>query len=247
MSRPPAREANPAVPPSAKRGDRGRSAGSRPRGLAFQRAREPGQKEQRRADLLAAASALLAAGGPDAVTLSAIARDAGLAKSNVYRYFESREQILLEILVEDELAWIGELERALAPLAGSGDADAVAAAIARTIAARPATCALIAVVAAVLEHNLSEDTVLEHKRRVLDVSIRIRNALHAALPALPHGRAESLSRSLHALVAGLWPMANPAPTVAAAIARPELSPLRVEFEPDLRAALAAMLRGLCAP
>ena len=213
---------------------------------SFQRAREPGQKEQRRADLLAAAAALLAGGGPDAVTLSAIARDAGLAKSNVYRYFESREQILLEILIEDELAWLGELERALAPLAGSGDAAAVAAAVARTIAARPATCALIAVVAAVLEHNLSEATVLEHKRRVLDVSIRIRNALHAALPALPHDRTESLIRSLHALVAGLWPMANPAPPVAAALARPQLRPLRVMFESDLRGALAAMLRGLCA-
>jgi AcrR family transcriptional regulator len=213
---------------------------------SFQRAREPGQKEQRRGDLLAAAAALLAGGGLDAVTLSAIARDAGLAKSNVYRYFESREQILLEILIEDEIAWVGELERALAPLAGSGEVDEVAAAIARTVAARPATCALIAAVSAVLEHNLSEDTVLEFKRRVLDVSIRIRNALHAALPALSHDRTESLIRSLHALVAGLWPMANPAPTVAAALARADLRPLRTVFEPDLRGAIAAMLRGLCA-
>lgn len=213
---------------------------------SFQRAREPDQKEQRRADLVAAAASLLADGGLDAVTLSAIARDAGLAKSNVYRYFESREQILLEILIEEEIAWVAELERALAPLAGSGDVDAVAAAVARTIAARPATCALIAVVAAVLEHNLSKATALEFKRRVLDVSIRIRNALHAALPALPHDRTESLIRSLHALVAGLWPMANPAPTTAAALARAELRPLRTVFEPDLRGALVAMLRGLCA-
>ena len=213
----------------------------------FQRARRPAQKAQRRHDLLAAASALLAEGGLEAVTLSALARAAGLAKSNVYRYFGSREEILLEILVEDEAAWLAELERELAPLAGVGDLEAVATIVSRTIAARPVTCQLIAAVASVLEHNLSADAVLRFKTRVLELSIRIRNALHAALPQLPHAHTEALLRYLHALVAGLWPMANPAPLLAPLLEEPPFRPLACDFETDLRGALAAMLRGLIGP
>ena len=144
----------------------------------------------------------------------------------------------------DELAWVGELEQQLAPMAGSDDADAVAGTVARTIAARPVMCELIAVVANVLERNLSPATVLAFKERVLELSIRIRNALHAALPGLPHTRSEALLRYLHALVAGLWPMAHPAPAAADVVARPEFRAVCADFEPDLRGALSAMLHGL---
>jgi AcrR family transcriptional regulator len=212
----------------------------------FHRARQPAQKQQRREQLVAAAATLLRDGGVDAVTLSAIARAAAVAKSNVYRYFESREQILLEILLAEEQAWVGELERALAPLAGQDDPDAVAAALARTLAARPTACALIAVVANVLEHNLSVDSVRAFKSRVLEISIRIGNALHAALPGLPHDRTEALLRYLHALIAGLWPIAHPSAPAAEVMERPEFATLCSDFETDVRGALAAMLRGLLA-
>lgn len=213
---------------------------------AFQRAREPEQKELRRQELVRAASRLLADGGMTAVSLSAIAREAGLAKSNVYRYFESREEILLEILVADEVAWVGELERAFAPLAGRGDVDAVARRIASTIARRPITCELIAVVANVLEHNIGPEAVLAFKTRVLELSIRLGNALHAALPQLPHDQTPGFLRCLHALVAGLWPMAHPAPLMAEVLQRRELRTLACDFEGDLRGGVTAMLRGLVA-
>lgn len=213
-------------------------------GSPFQRARQPAQKQQRRADLLDAAAALLADGGLAAVSLSAIARTAGLAKSNVYRYFESREEILLELLIEDERAWVGDLERALAPLAGTGDVGRVAAALAATVVARPRTCQLIAVVANVLEHNLSEESVDRFKAQVLEISIRITNALHAALPDLPHDSTAGLLRYLHALIAGLWPMANPAPIAAKVLTNPDYQPFVCDFEADLAGAVAAMLRGL---
>ena len=217
-----------------------------PRGH-FQRARQPAEKAERRQQLIGAAAQLLAEGGPAAVSLSAVARAAGLAKSNVYRYFDSREHILLEILGDEEAAWVTDLERALAPLAGSDDAGAVARAAARTLAAHPVLCQLVAVVAGVLEHNLSQGAVLEFKRGVVALSLRIGNALHAALPGLPHADTEVLLRTVHALVAGLWPMAHPAPRAAAALRRRELAPMRCDFEPDLAAALTALLRGSLRP
>ena len=93
---------------------------------SFQRARQPAQKQQRREALLHAAATLLDEHGLEGVSLSAIARQAGLAKSNVYRYFDSREQILLELFAADEAVWVGQLELVLVPLTGSGDTEAVA-------------------------------------------------------------------------------------------------------------------------
>jgi TetR/AcrR family transcriptional regulator len=211
----------------------------------FQRARDPEQKAQRRQELLGAARALLAADGLAGVGLSAIARAAGLAKSNVYRYFGSREEILMALLADDAFAWLAAFEREVAPLAGSNDAAQVAAILARTIGAHALTCQLIAVVAGVLEHNTSEAAAAEFKAQMLDLSIRIRNAIHAALPAIPIDRVIAFVRYLHALIAGLWPMAHPAPIMAPLLRRPEYASLASDFETDLRGCLRPLLEGLC--
>lgn len=211
----------------------------------FQRARDPEQKAQRREELLGAARTLLTTEGLAGVGLSAIARAAGLAKSNVYRYFGSREEILMALLADDAFAWLAEFEREIAPLAGRNDATQVAAILARTISAHALTCQLIAVVAGVLEHNTSAAAAAEFKQQMLDLSIRIRNAIHAALPAIPIDRVIAFVRYLHALIAGLWPMAHPAPMMAPLLRRPEYASLASDFETDLRGCLRPLLDGLC--
>ena len=195
--------------------------------------------------MLGAARTLLTTEGLAGVGLSAIARAAGLAKSNVYRYFGSREEILMALLADDAFAWLAEFEREIAPLAGRSDAAQVAALLARTISAHALTCQLIAVVAGVLEHNTSAVAAAEFKQQMLDLSIRIRNAIHAALPAIPIDRVIAFVRYLHALIAGLWPMAHPAPMMAPLLRRPEYASLASDFETDLRGCLRPLLDGLC--
>src|SRR2546428_13885140 len=72
----------------------------------FQRARSEEQREARRQAILGAAAAMLAEMPVAEVTLNELSRRAGLAKSNVLRYFESREAVLLELL---DSAWQGWL------------------------------------------------------------------------------------------------------------------------------------------
>ncbi len=61
--------------------------------LTFQRARKPEEQQLRRAAILAAAAELFDAEGAQGAGLNAIAARAGFTKSNVYRYFESREEV----------------------------------------------------------------------------------------------------------------------------------------------------------
>ncbi len=210
----------------------------------FQRARAPEQVEQRRAALTDAAAALLDEGGLAAVTLSAIARRAGITKSNIYRYFEAREEILLQLLLADEAAWVAELERELAALGGRGDANSVARVVAATLVQHPTLCQLVTVVANVLEHNLSVEAIVGFKTRVLELSIRITNALHAALPALTPEQAPPLLRYVQALIAGLYPVAHPSAPAAEAMQQPQFETMCSDFETDLSGALELMLRAL---
>src|SRR5580693_1846669 len=75
----------------------------------FQRARSEEQREARRQGILGAAAAMLAEMPVAEVTLNELSRRTGLAKSNVLRYFESREAVLLELLDAAWRDWLARL------------------------------------------------------------------------------------------------------------------------------------------
>ena len=85
----------------------------------FQRARSEEQREARRQAILGAAAAMLAEMPVAEVTLNELSRRAGLAKSNVLRYFETREEVFLSELpadVRDQLRTFSGTARKSLPL-----------------------------------------------------------------------------------------------------------------------------------
>jgi AcrR family transcriptional regulator len=98
---------------------------------SFQRARRPEQKEQRRQDILAAASTLGARDGVRAVTLTDIAAEAGVHKSAVLRYFETREAVFLLLTAEAWQDWAAVVDEALRGSTSAGPEDAAPVTAAR--------------------------------------------------------------------------------------------------------------------
>jgi AcrR family transcriptional regulator len=213
---------------------------------AFQRARKPDERAHRQRAILDAAAALFDAGGLEGVTLNAVALRAGLAKSNIYRYFESLEAILLALLSADQAAAVVAVEERLARLPGKVDATAVARVFAQVAVASPRWCVLQTALSSVLEQNISEEGIASYKREVLRLGLRLSNAVRAALPALPARAIAPFLRYFHAIIAGLYPLAHPAPAAARALRAPELAPLRCDLATDMEAMLAAVLLSLCA-
>ena len=209
----------------------------------FKRARQPEQIEQRRRDILNAAATLMAEKGFDQVSLNAIARSAGVAKSNVYRYFESREEIFLTLLRQDWDDWLSLLEQGVVDLEGSDDIGRFSALVAGSIAASPRMCELVSVLASVLEQNLSEQALLTFKTESMALGVRIMRTVQRALPSLPSDNLMQLGHTLFALIAGLWPLGNPPPAVQKVMSRPELAPFQIDFESSLELALNLMLKG----
>ena len=97
----------------------------------FQRARRPEHKEERREAILAAARELAGERPVREISLGDIARRVGVAKSNLLRYFESREDVFLRLLLREWESWRAALTERLRP--GGATADSLAATIARTM------------------------------------------------------------------------------------------------------------------
>src|ERR1700678_4471280 len=115
--------------------------------VAFQRARSEEQREARRQAILDTAAAMLDQMPVSEVSLNELSRRVGLAKSNVLRYFESREAILLELLDQAGGQWLAELAGQLSvgidPVGDERDrGDQIAAVIADSLGPRRVLCDL---------------------------------------------------------------------------------------------------------
>ena len=135
----------------------------------FIRARKPEQKDERRTQLLASARERLR-GGVEVgdLSLSEIARSAGIAKSGIYRYFETREALLLSLLWDEWEQWYAELvDGYRSRCRGQRAVDALVTHLARSLARRPLLCALTAALPAAVERNLSEESAIAFKLQAL--------------------------------------------------------------------------------
>lgn len=210
---------------------------------SFQRARKPAERELRREAILAAAAALFDAEGAQGAGLNAIAARAGFTKSNVYRYFESREEVLLELLLAEFEALVPAFEAA-AERCAPNDAAALARAVADSFVAQPRLGHLVGILATVLEQNVSEDTIIAVKRALSASVQRLAAALHGRLPGTTLEDCAWVASIIGTIVAGMWPGAHPSPAAARVLAREEFARFKPSLERDLERAALALLQSI---
>jgi len=123
----------------------------------FQRARSPEQREARRQAILEVAGQLLTEMPVSDVSLRELARRVGLSKTNVVRYFETREAVFFALLNRTIADWLDDLDLPTVPPAG------VVGALARSLAGRPLICDLWSALGTELERNISAEAVRDFK------------------------------------------------------------------------------------
>lgn len=213
----------------------------------FQRARRPEQREARRQAILDAAAEMLAELPVTEISLRELSKRVGLAKSNVLRYFESREAVFLELLDSASRSWLTELPAEFATEESSAPpVEHVATVLARSLAARPLLCELISVTASVLERNISMDVARRFKLATADASGILAASIRERIPGLSEPSSLEFAMIGILLVAGLWPFANPTDQVRAAIDEFGLDVPHLAFESTLREAFTTHLTGLLA-
>ncbi|TDT31080.1 TetR family transcriptional regulator [Naumannella halotolerans] len=211
----------------------------------FKRARSPEQRAERREMILATADDLLDEYSVSELSLNLLATRTGLAKSNVLRYFDSREHVLLQLMLRLWDDWLAALDRG----ADSGSIEERERRLARTwaheLAVRPKFAELLAVQASVLERNVSPEAVTEFKRGVHERFGKLVAWVRGHVPELTEEQAQRFSVGASLLAGALWSAGNPSPVLEQVYRdNPDLCAYRIDFEPALGEQLLALIRGV---
>ncbi|MFF0695129.1 TetR family transcriptional regulator [Streptomyces tendae] len=217
----------------------------------FQRARSEEQRGIRRQAILDTTAAMLETMPIGEISLNELSRRVGLAKSNVLRYFESREAILLELLDRAWQQWVA----CLPALARAGiDQDApvsrrteqFAAVVASSLAHRRILCDLLSAQAGVLEHNVSPQAAARYKRAAVANVAGIAALARRHLPELGDS-APQLTAAMIMTVGAVWTHARPSAAMLAAYeADPSLTAFKLDFVTALQEMLATLTAGTIA-
>jgi AcrR family transcriptional regulator len=208
----------------------------------FQRARRPEQKDQRRATILAAARELAEQSGVARVSLGDIATAVGLAKSNVLRYFGTREEIYLQLAMREGTGWA---EAAIAALQPASGFPAVATALADAYADRPLYCDLTTHAETMLEHNVSVAALQVYKEWAIGMYMRVGRHIATAAPELTVRDGAGLVMAASAFVAKLFPPTRPSAALRELYDRePQIAQAFPPFRPTLQRMIAATAAGL---
>jgi AcrR family transcriptional regulator len=217
----------------------------------FRRARSEEQRQIRRQAILDTTAAMLEAMPVSGISLNQLSRRVGLAKSNVLRYFESREAILLELLDRATQRWLTELAEQLpAKIDPHGTArergDQLAAALAHSLTPHHVLCDLLSAQAGVLEHNVSAAVAARHKRASIDNYTALAEQVHRQLPELGNDGWQVCGTAV-VFIGALWTHARPSASVLAAYeSDPALAAIRMDFPAAIEETLATLFAGTIA-
>lgn len=220
--------------------------------MTFQRARSEEQRDLRRRSILDTTAAMLEVMPVGEVTLNELSRRVGLAKSNVLRYFESREAILLELLDRAGRQWLEALADSLADQVDPrGTArergDRLAGVVARSLERQHVLCDLLSAQAGVLEHNVSAEVAVRYKRASHANLVAFAGLLRQHLPELDEEAAWKVSGLASVTIGALWTHCHPSAGILAAYrSDPALAALRLDYTEVVAETLAILLSGALA-
>lgn len=201
----------------------------------------------RRAAIPDTARAMLAEKSVTDISLRELSDRVGLAKSNVLRYFDSREAIFLEVLDEECRSWLADLESRLGKLrarnSGYANEIRVGTTMAESLAERRLLCELLSAMAGVLERNISLESARDFKARTVANIAALGELVARHLPWLTDDFAVAFAEGAIVLTAGMYPFSEPTGPVREAMVEMCMPDPRQRFTDGLREALVTWLVG----
>ncbi len=182
--------------------------------------------------------------GYEKVTLNGIAAEAGFAKSNLYRYFSSREEIFLSIFSELFSEWFAAWNKELGALNENAPAGNFARTWVASFVALPAFLDLTPLLFVSLERNSSYEQLTRFKRHSKNLLYPLALEISRIYPEISNERAFQCLSLCFAATAQFWAGAQQSEALQKVYAQDEFAPLRPSFESDLASAVEITVRGL---
>jgi AcrR family transcriptional regulator len=208
-----------------------------------QRARSSFHKQLRKDALLDAARDLAAERGVREVTLVDVTARVGLHPTAVRRYFESREELLLELA---EQGWADWRERLTAGLGGTTGLSAgqLAEVVSASLEQLPLFCDLLTHVVLSLEGAVRLERARQYKAAAARAYDAMTQALVDADAGLDHAGAQTLLTAAMSCGAYLFQLSRPSATLRQLYAEePRWAHDALRFREQLTTLLTAVARG----
>lgn len=206
------------------------------------RARTHNQIEDRMHTIRSAARRLLEEHRFDEITLVMIAEEASFTRSNIYRYFATKEEVFLDLLKFDLTEWVDQLGSWLTP--GALTIGAFAARWIDCLLEYPRMLGLLSILGTKLEADSSVTALAEFKRQLTVIHRKEIGTLIAAFPEFTPRQAHKLILFRSSLIVGAFPAMHPTPKQIKAMAEAGIEFNPTEYRDIMVAGIEVFARSL---
>jgi len=211
----------------------------------WKRARTLEKKSERKEAIYQAAFSLFKKQGYQKVSFNAIALEAGFTKSNMYRYFSSKEEIFLNIFSTLFERWHQDCTARLQQLEKNAPLDQFADAWVASNLAHPQFLELTPILFVSLESNSSFEQLLEFKQLSLDLLYQLAVSITEVYPDVQGEKAFSFLTLSFAATANYWAAQTQQNDALTKIYQLEqFQMLKPDFEKSLKTSIEIIIRGI---
>jgi len=172
--------------------------------MEFKRARTIGQIEKRRQEIINACAELFDKGDIDDVHFKAIGEKTSFARSTIYKYYTSKEEILLDLLLLDVVAWVEDVND-FTEKHHKLTKEEFCHEFTQSYANNDRLLRLMSILYSVLEKNCSLEKLTDFKQNLIGFSKPVFMSLKKFFPEASDENIETFIATSSSFILGLYP------------------------------------------
>ncbi len=212
--------------------------------MNWQRARTDEKKSERKEAIYLAAFTLFKQNGYDNVSFNGIASEAGFTKSNMYRYFSSREEIFLNIFADLFEKWFEDCINRLHSLEQNEVVNHFADTWVKSLKSHPQFLDLTPVLFVSLEKNSSYEQLLEFKKLAKKLLYKLSIEICRIYPEMQGEKAFKFLTLSYAATSNYWAAMTQNEALVKIYSQDEFKELKPNFEIDLASSIEIIIHGI---
>jgi TetR/AcrR family transcriptional regulator len=210
--------------------------------MGWERARSEQQKEQRISGIISATARLYEMHSFEEITFVLIAKEAKFTRSNLYKYFNSKEEIFLELIKHDIVFWRKDVVANLNPAKIRSVKEFASVWVSLQVR-HERLIKLLAILHNSLEKNVSIEKLTEFKRGAKEELFVMAEVLCSLFPKLTIEKAANFLELQIAAAIGLFQMTDLSEMQQQILEDPEFAVLKLDFAISFQEAVEYLLNG----
>ncbi|MBF4692410.1 TetR family transcriptional regulator [Fusibacter ferrireducens] len=175
--------------------------------MNFQRARSEDQIQKRISEIVNAASVIYDNGGYEALNFSKISEYTQFTRPTIYKYFSTKEEILLKLMLSDMGDWIDQLMSSF-KINKLYTIEEVAEILSHTLSNASRLVELFTILFTIIEKNVSKESLIAFKTTMFGYQSVLLDLFSQLFPKASQEQTDHFIETLLSLAIGLYPMCH---------------------------------------